>query len=168
MKFWNRQILQFINFLRHFTCIWQLNKDLMKLTIEGCESKVIALPLYWCHAMPWHGNYTVAIFTGCKKMRFGGERLYWEELCSHLQLQHDLRWRLCWYPHDQESSGEIWTRAAENGPGVKGPHGKGTDKAKFEKLIDEYRQFKRSFVQHYKFSPISNETRFGQSKTSFK
>ena len=120
MKFWNRQTLQFINFLRHFTCIWQLNKDLMKLTIEGCESKVIALPLYWCHAMPWHGNYTVAIFTGCKKMRFGGERLYWEELCSHLQLQHDLRWRLCWYPHDQESSGEIWTRAAENGPGVKG------------------------------------------------
>ena len=45
---------------------------------------------------------------------------------------------------------------------------KGADKAKFEKLIDEYRQFKRSFVQHYKFSPISNETRFGQSKTSFK
>ena len=45
---------------------------------------------------------------------------------------------------------------------------KGADKAKFEKLIDEYRQFKRSFVQHYKFSPTSNETRFGQSKTSFK
>ena len=44
---------------------------------------------------------------------------------------------------------------------------KGADKAKFEKLIEEYRQFKRSFVQHYKFSLTSNETRFGQSKTSF-
>ena len=43
---------------------------------------------------------------------------------------------------------------------------KGADKAKFEKLIDEYRQFKRSFVQHYKFSPTSNKTKFGQSKTS--
>ena len=44
---------------------------------------------------------------------------------------------------------------------------KGADKAKFKKLIDEYRQFKRSFVHHYKFSPTSNETKFGQSKTSF-
>ena len=44
---------------------------------------------------------------------------------------------------------------------------KGADKAKFERLIEEYRQFKRSFVQHYRFSPTSNETRFGQSKTSF-
>ena len=44
---------------------------------------------------------------------------------------------------------------------------KGADESKFERLIDEYRQFKRSFVQHYRFSPTSNETRFGQSKTSF-
>ena len=44
---------------------------------------------------------------------------------------------------------------------------RGADKAKFERLIEEYRQFKRSFVQHFRFSPTSNETRFGQSKTSF-
>ena len=35
--------------------LWQLNNNLMTLTIEGCESKAIALPLCWCHAMPWHG-----------------------------------------------------------------------------------------------------------------
>ena len=44
---------------------------------------------------------------------------------------------------------------------------KGADQAKFEKLIEEYRQFKRRFVQHYRFSPTSKKTKFGQSKTSF-
>ena len=39
------------------------------------------------------------------------------------------------------------------------------DRMKFKKLIAEYKNFKRSHVQHFRFNSAANQTAFGQFKT---
>ena len=36
------------------------------------------------------------------------------------------------------------------------------DRMKFQRLIAEYKNFKRSHVQHFRFNSTSNQTAFGQ------
>ena len=40
--------------------------------------------------------------------------------------------------------------------------GEEVDKMKFQKLIAEYKNFKRNNVQHFRFDSESNQTAFGQ------
>ena len=43
--------------------------------------------------------------------------------------------------------------------------GEEVDRTKFQRLIAEYKKFKRSHVQHFRFNSASNLTAFGQLKT---
>ena len=40
------------------------------------------------------------------------------------------------------------------------------DKAKFAKLVSEYKRFKRSYVQHFRFNSAAKTTMFGKFKKS--
>ena len=43
--------------------------------------------------------------------------------------------------------------------------GEEVDRMKFRRLISEYKKFKRSHVQHFRFNSESNQTAFGQFET---
>ena len=44
--------------------------------------------------------------------------------------------------------------------------GEEVDRMKFQRLIGEYKNFKRNRVQHFRFNSASNQTAFGQSETT--
>ena len=43
--------------------------------------------------------------------------------------------------------------------------GEEVDRMKFQRLIGEYKKFKRNRVQHFRFNSASNQTAFGQFET---
>ena len=43
-----------------------------------------------------------------------------------------------------------------------GKKGDGLDRQKFKKLMSEYKQFKKSQVQHFRFDSAAHSTRFGK------
>ena len=43
--------------------------------------------------------------------------------------------------------------------------GEEVDRMKFQRLIGEYKNFKRNRVQHFRFNSASNQTAFGQFET---
>ena len=43
--------------------------------------------------------------------------------------------------------------------------GEEVDRMKFQRLIGEYKNFKRNRVQHFRFNSASNQTSFGQFET---
>ena len=53
-------------------------------------------------------------------------------------------------------------RKMEVTKGDKTKSGEEVDKLKFQKLIAEYKNFKRNNVQHFRFNSESNQTAFGQ------
>ena len=47
-----------------------------------------------------------------------------------------------------------------------GGGGQEVDRLKFQRLIAEYKDFKRNHVQHFRFNSASNQTAFGQFVTT--